>query len=398
MDCKPLAVCIVSVIDHRGLTPKKLGGDWAKSGYRALSAKNIKDGKLVQTESMKLVDEELYRRWMPQEIEEGDVFITSEAPFGEVLFWNSSEKLVLSQRVFGLKPNHNICDARYLYYWMKGPLFQGELRGRATGTTVIGLRQPELLKCGVALPSMDTQKRISAVLGAIDDKIESNAKLNGYLADVVDGLFEKALGQAEEKTLTDVVEILSGGTPKTKIGEYWEDGEIPFFGPGDANGSTYCLTTAKCITQLGLENCNSELYPVDTVFLTARGTVGKVAMAAKPMAMNQSCFAFRGLGVSQPAVYQIIKRAVRSLKAKANGATFAAINTRDLKIETILVPPDEDLVAFEEEAASLHSMMRANEEESLKLSSLRDVLLPKLMAGEIDVSRVNLTQLNSHLA
>lgn len=182
MDCKPLAVCIVSVIDHRGLTPKKLGGDWAKSGYRALSAKNIKDGKLVQTESMKLVDEELYRRWMPQEIEEGDVFITSEAPFGEVLFWNSSEKLVLSQRVFGLKPNHNICDARYLYYWMKGPLFQGELRGRATGTTVIGLRQPELLKCGVALPSMDTQKRISAVLGAIDDKIESNTKLNGYLA------------------------------------------------------------------------------------------------------------------------------------------------------------------------------------------------------------------------
>ena len=224
------------------------------------------------------------------------------------------------------------------------------------------------------------------------------ALVNGYLADAVDGLFEKALGQSEEKTLTDVVEILSGGTPKTKISEYWEDGEIPFFGPGDANGSTYCLTTAKHITQLGLENCNSELYPVDTVFLTARGTVGKVAMAGKPMAMNQSCFAFRGLGVSQPAVYQIIKRAVRSLKVKANGATFAAINTRDLKIEAILVPSDEELTAFEEEAASLHSMMRVNEEESLKLSSLRDALLSKLIAGEIDVSKVDLTQINSHLA
>ncbi|MFR3998044.1 MAG: restriction endonuclease subunit S [Atopobiaceae bacterium] len=210
------------------------------------------------------------------------------------------------------------------------------------------------------------------------------------------------MDKPKKKTLTDVVEILSGGTPKTKISEYWEDGEIPFFGPGDANGSTYCLTTAKRITQLGLENCNSELYPVDTVFLTARGTVGKVAMAGKPMAMNQSCFAFRGLGVSQPAVYQIIKRAVRSLKAKAkakaNGATFAAINTRDLKIEEILVPSDEELTAFEEGAASLHSMMRVNEEESLKLSSLRDVLLPKLIAGEIDVSKIDFTQLNSHLA
>lgn len=115
------------------------------------------------------------------------------------------------------------------------------------------------------------------------------------------------------------------------------------------------------------------------------------------MAMNQSCFAFRGLGVSQPAVYQIIKRAVRSLKVKANGATFAAINTRDLKIEAILVPSDEELTAFEEEAASLHSMMRVNEEESLKLSSLRDALLSKLIAGEIDVSKVDLTQINSHL-
>ncbi|MED9953024.1 MAG: restriction endonuclease subunit S [Collinsella sp.] len=229
-------------------------------------------------------------------------------------------------------------------------------------------------------------------------RIAVGSQLNGYLADAVDGLFEKALGQAEEKTLTDVVEILSGGTPRTKISEYWEDGEIPFFGPGDANGSTYCLTTAKRITQLGLENCNSELYPVDTVFLTARGTVGKVAMAGKPMAMNQSCFAFRGLGISQPAAYQIIKRAVRSLKAKANGATFAAINTRDLKIEEILVPSDEELTAFEEEAASLHSMMRVNEEESLKLSSLRDALLPKLMTGEIDVSELDLKQLNSHLA
>lgn len=290
-------------------------------------------------------------------------------------------------------------DPRFVYYLLKTIPWQEY----TTASAVPGINRNHVHRCPVCVPDYRTQTAIVSVLGALDEQMAINVKLNGYLADAVDGLFEKALGQAEEKTLTDVVEILSGGTPKTKISEYWEDGEIPFFGPGDANGSAYCLTTAKRITQLGLENCNSELYPVDTVFLTARGTVGKVAMAGKPMAMNQSCFAFRGLGVSQPAVYQIIKRAVRSLKAKAkakakaNGATFAAINTRDLKIETILVPSDEELTAFEEEAASLHSMMRVNEEESLKLSSLRDALLPKLIAGEIDVSKIDLTQLNSHL-
>lgn len=111
--------------------------------------------------------------------------------------------------------------------------------------------------------------------------------------------------------------------------------KYPFFTPRDVTNSVYTLTTEKHITDVGLNNCNSELYPVDTVFLTARGTVGKVAIAERPMAMNQSCFAFRGNGIPQSIVFQIIKNAVKSLRAKANGATFAAINTRDLKIETV---------------------------------------------------------------
>ena len=304
--------------------------------------------------------------------------------------------LTTNQACCNLEVDETVADYRYVYYWLKQNF--DNIARLANGGAQQNLSAKVIRQIEINLPDLAAQQLVANFLEGFDSKIEANAKLNGYLADVVDALFEKALGQAKEKLLTDVIEILSGGTPKTKIAEYWEDGKIPFFGPGDADGSTYCLATAKHITQLGLENCNSERYPVDTVFLTARGTVGKVAMAGKPMAMNQSCFAFRGMGVSQPAVYQMVKRAVRSLRAKANGATFAAINTRDLKIETILVPVNEELVAFEKEAAPLHSMMRANEEESLRLSTLRDALLPKLMSGEIDVSRIDFTQLNSHLA
>ena len=191
---------------------------------------------------------------------------------------------------------------------------------------------------------------------------------------------------------------MSGGTPKTKVAEYWDDGDIPFFGPGDAETSVYTMSTAKYITRLGLDNCNSELYPTDTVFLTARGTVGKVTMASMPMAMNQSCFAFRGKPVSQAATYQIIKRTVASLKAKANGATFAAINTRDLKIESTMLPSEESLEFFDTKAGPIHMLMRAYGAENLRLAKLRDTLLPKLMSGEIDVSKVDITQLNNHLS
>ena len=131
MEYRLLGECVETVIDHRGLTPKKLQGDWSQVGYRAISAKNIKNGMLVNEGSMKRVDSVLYKRWMTEEIERGSIFITSEAPFGEVLYWDSDEKLVLSQRVFGLKARSSICDARYLYYWMRDvrrePLLQASV-------------------------------------------------------------------------------------------------------------------------------------------------------------------------------------------------------------------------------------------------------------------------------
>ena len=167
-------------IDHRGLTPKKLGGDWTDKGYRALSATNVKTGKIVQQESIRYVDEEMYRKWMPEEIAYGDILVTSEAPFGEILQWNSEEKIVLSQRLFGVRVLDNF-NADYIYYYMTSDAFQGEMHSRATGTTVVGLRQPELLKCKVCYPKFEEQKKIASVLRMIDDKINTNEKINDNL-------------------------------------------------------------------------------------------------------------------------------------------------------------------------------------------------------------------------
>lgn len=228
----------------------------------------------------------------------------------------------------------------------------------------------------------------------------TGTKPNDYLTAMADARFAELVANAEDEIqLPQAINILSGGTPKTKEPSYWEDGTIPFFGPGDVKGAVYTLETEKHITELGLDNCNSSLYPVNTVFLTARGTVGKVAIAGRPMAMNQSCFAFSGIDwFPQTYIYQVIKRAVRSLKAKSNGATFAAINTRDLKDEMIPMPHRNAVEEYDKWATPLYALMLANEEESIRLASLRDALLPKLMSGEVDVSRIELpTQPNNHL-
>lgn len=99
----PLSEIVTAVIDYRGKTPKKLGSAWTDKGYRALSAKNVKTRQIVNEQSIRYVDENLYRKWMKEEIQRGDILITSEAPFGQIFYWDSEEKIVLSQRLFAIR-------------------------------------------------------------------------------------------------------------------------------------------------------------------------------------------------------------------------------------------------------------------------------------------------------
>mgnify|MGYP003410945005 FL=1 len=171
---------ISNIIDYRGKTPKKLGGNWSTQGYRALSARNIKMGKIVQCESIRFVDKALYKKWMKDEIKRRDIIITSEAPFGQIFLWDSDEKIVLSQRLFAIRCKTEF-DPYYIFFYMMTDKFQAELRGHVTGTTVIGLRQPELLKCHIFAPDYKEQRRISKVLWNIEQKIDINNRVNDNL-------------------------------------------------------------------------------------------------------------------------------------------------------------------------------------------------------------------------
>lgn len=191
-----------------------------------------------------------------------------------------------------------------------------------------------------------------------------------------------------EVRYTDLIQILGGGTPKTGENTYW-NGNIAFFTPKDV-GTPYTLITEKTITEEGLSHCNSRLYPVNTVFVTARGTVGKVGMSGVPMAMNQSCYALVGKETHQLLVYFYTLKAVDRLKHKASGAVFDAITTRDFESEQIMKLSDDDAKAFLCIAEPMFQKVLNNCIENLRLSTLRDSLLPKLMSGEIDVSDIQL--------
>ncbi len=187
---------------------------------------------------------------------------------------------------------------------------------------------------------------------------------------------------------TSLIQVLGGGTPKTGESAYW-NGNIPFFTPKDV-GSPYTLETEKTITEAGLSHCNSRLYPINTVFVTARGTVGKVGLPGVPMAMNQSCYALVGKDIHQLLVYFYTLETVQALKHKASGAVFDAITTKDFDSETVMKLSAEQSEAVLDAVVPMFSAILNNAVEAKRLAEVRDSLLPKLMTGELDVSAIQL--------
>ena len=241
----------------------------------------------------------------------------------------------------------------------------------------------------IAVPTYEEQRLIGGVLKNLDDKIKINNKINENLLEQAEAVFNKFYdASTNRRPFTTMINVLGGGTPKTGNSEFW-GGPIPFFTPKDV-GTPYTFQTEKYIKEFGLKHCNSRLYPKDTTFVTARGTVGKISLAGSPMAMNQSCYALASETIDPLLVYFYALKAVASLKHKASGAVFDAIVTRDFDGEIINTLSDAD---SESALSIIKPMMEAihnNSSENMRLSTVRDALLPKLMSGEIDVSELDL--------
>lgn len=283
-----------------------------------------------------------------------------------------------------------VTDEDYLYYLVCSPIVRDIAIKSMVGSSGRQRVQTDVVKgIEVELPTLDEQRKIGSLLKSLDDKIAVNNKINENLQQQAAALFSSLYDRSNtEVRFTDLIQILGGGTPKTGEKTYW-NGNIAFFTPKDV-GIPYTLITEKTISKEGLSHCNSRLYPVNTVFVTARGTVGKVGMSGVPMAMNQSCYALVGKETHQLLVYFYTLKAVDRLKHKASGAVFDAITTRDFESEQIMKLSDDDATAFLRVAEPMFQEVLNNNIENWRLSTLRDSLLPKLMSGEIDVSAVQL--------
>lgn len=393
-----VADVISTVIDYRGKTPKKLGGDWSDSGYRALSAKNIKTGKIVQSESIRYVSEDMYRCWMKEEVQKEDILITSEAPFGQIYYWNSDEKIVLSQRLFAVRINQQFYP-KYVYFYMTSSFFQAELDGRATGTTVVGLRQPELLKCKIFAPDYQEQKRIADTLWCLEQKINNNEAINNNLEQQTQALFNEYLSSNKFYDLTTVKDVvLSANTgadaiQKAPIVDY--DTGIRCIRVGD-------MTNNRSFHDWGFTKVTDDVFKryqlhKDDIVVTRTASLGLNTIISKdlPAVYNNGLirltvntsnvlplYLFRQFQTEDFSNY------ISCIESETSVRPNMKINYL-LKYEFVLPP----ITKQNEIIALLTPMLNQQNNlivENKHLEALRDTLLPKLMSGELDVSNIEL--------
>ena len=321
-----------------------------------------------------------------------------------------------------------VTDNDFAYYLTQWKEVRNYAIGQMTGTSG---RQRVPVDCldhlQILLPPISEQRAIAHVLGALDDKIELNRRMNETLEAMARAVFQdwfvdfgpvraklegrepylppelwdlfpdrmvdSKLGEIPEGWevgfLNDSIEILSGGTPKTSVSAYW-DGDIPWYTAKDAPtlSDIFALTTERSITQAGVDNSSTRIVPTKTTVISARGTVGRLACLGIPMAMNQTCYGIRGAeGYPEFFTYWNTRNMVSQLQARTHGTIFDTITRETFKIaETVLVPT-RAAHAFESMITPLMCRILSNLNDSCALAAQRDALLPKLVSGDVRVGR-----------
>lgn len=335
-----------------------------------------------------------------------DIVYTTRGTVGNAAFYSDSipyEHVRINSGMVIIRPKETIVCTEFLYQILKSDYYRPFFRKYCTGSAQPQLPIKNFSTIELDLPDLPVQRFIAGILSSYDDLIENNQKQIKLLEEAAQRLYKEWFVDlrfpGHETTpivdgvpegwevckFSEIVSIMSGGTPKTEVKEYYE-GDIPFYTPKDSDGSFFVFDTITHISEVGLEHCNSQYYPEGTVIITARGTVGKTTILAVPMAMNQSCYALKCDELNSPYyLFFSLNKEVDSLKTMANGGVFNTIIVKTFDSISLTIPTQKILSAFNAVVSSIMQQIKTKMKQNIHLAEARDRLLPKLMSGEIEV-------------
>lgn len=337
---------------------------------------------------------------------------------------------LFSGRCLRIRPDQKKIFPSYLSWFFGLPGFKEHIRQIAVGATMPSLNTKILADIPIYYPpSLNEQQAIAEVLGSLDDKIELNQQMNKTLENIAQTIFkswfvdfEPVKAKAEGRTIEglsdeimslfpdsfeeselglipkgwkvgkigDIAEVIGGGTPSTKVPEYFcNSGEgIAWLTPKDLSGYTFKFINKgnTDITEIGLKNSSARLIPAGTVLFTSRAPIGYIVIAKNEISTNQG---FKSLipkeNMKTEYLYQYVKDNLQLIESRASGSTFKEVSGAVMKEIPILIPKARILNELEFIIQPINDKQENIRQEINTLSNILDSLLPKLISGEIRV-------------
>lgn len=344
----------------------------------------------------------------PQFIVEPHEIIFSRT--GQVGLVFTGRRGVVYNNCFKVIPS-DVVDPHFLYLWLSNGQNRDYIRSLATGAAQPDLNHGAFKSVAINLPPLPTQKKIASILSAYDDLIENNLRRIKLLEEMAQQTYEEWFVRMkfpghetaewdeetglpvgwERKKLGEVVTTSSGGTPsRKKIAEYYENGTIPFVKTKELK-EFMIIDAEQRITEDGLQHSSAKMFPKGTVLLAMYGnTIGETTYMTFDGATNQACCAFlcgdnTGLSLYLHQFFLRNKELVLSYRMGAAQENISQTIIKDIQID---LPTDEALTAFRDLVGKVYTIIESILTQNQHLKEARDLLLPRLMMGLIDVEEV----------
>lgn len=388
------------------------------SGYYFLSAKDIKDGRLNYDNARQITESDFWDTHKRTRLEPLDILITNSGSIGRmalVSFSDLTSKTTFQKSVAILKPNQSKVFPHWLFYYLNSEIER--LIGYAGGTAQKNLLLRDLRAFTVTIPPLETQRRIAAILSAYDDLVENNTRRIQALEQAAHDLYREwfvhfRFPGHESVPLVDsgteygmipqgwevvrlkdlTLNIISGGTPSTTNESYW-NGSIPWLSSGETRNNLI-ISTEKTITELGVKESSARFVPRLSIVIASAGqgkTRGQTSLLMIDTYVNQSVLAIIcDFDIATPLyVFMNLKGRYDELRGISDAASSRGSLTKQILNELLLLKPVRELlnefdIVMMPMYEQIYNLMRKNN----ALREARDLLLPRLVSGQLDVREI----------
>jgi type I restriction enzyme S subunit len=363
--------------------------------YYLITGTDFEDGQ-INFDTCHYIDKERFDQDRKIQVSNGSILITKDGTLGKVAYIESLDKpATLNAGVFNVRTTTEDVDSKYLFQYLKAPFLMDYVDSKATGGTIKHLNQNILVDFPVKLPKVDEQRAIGEYFQYLDNLITLHQRKLSKLKTIKKAMLEKMFPKNgsnvpeirfagftdawEQRKLSEIADIIGGGTPSTNNPEYW-DGNIDWYAPAEMEGQRYAVGSVKKITELGLQKSSATILPAGrTVLFTSRAGIGKMALLQRSAATNQG---FQSIvlkdGYSPYFIYSMGSKIKELAEGVASGSTFLEISGKMLGSLAISVPTiaEQDKIAIYFQ--KLDDFITLHQRKLEKLQNVKKACLEKM--------------------